>query len=158
MTISTFPITWKKWEENGMAAGEVKNTHTHTHTHTHTLHYKTLEGDPPPTHTLHYKTLEGGTPPPPPTLHYKTLEGGPPNTQRHTLHYKNTCRTDTHTLHYKTLEGGTPTYVSRFGLAVKLRLVNRGTSVRIRFGSPFSSKVVVCGHCLVTLSITVTKH
>ena len=34
--------------------------------------------------------------------------------------------------------------VSRFGLAV-----SRGTSVRIRFGSPFSSKVVVCGHCLV---------
>ena len=33
-------------------------------------------------------------------------------------------------------------HVSRFGLAV--RLVSRGTSVRIRFGSPFSSKVVVC--------------
>ena len=30
-----------------------------------------------------------------------------------------------------------------------------GTSVRYRFGSPLSSeKVVVCGHCLVTLSIT----
>ena len=28
-------------------------------------------------------------------------------------------------------------------------------SVRIRFGSPFSSKVVVCGHCLVTLSLTI---
>ena len=28
------------------------------------------------------------------------------------------------------------------------RLVSRGTSVRIRFGSPFSSKVVVCGHCI----------
>ena len=25
-------------------------------------------------------------------------------------------------------------------------MVSRGTSVRIRFGSPFSSKVVVCGH------------
>ena len=35
-----------------------------------------------------------------------------------------------------------------------IRLVNRGTSVRICFGSPFSSKVVVCGHCLVTLSLT----
>ena len=31
--------------------------------------------------------------------------------------------------------------VSRFGLAV-----SGGTSFRIRFGSPFSSKVVVCGH------------
>ena len=38
--------------------------------------------------------------------------------------------------------------VSRFGLAV--RLVSRGTSVRIRFGSLFSSKAVVCGHCLVS--------
>ena len=30
--------------------------------------------------------------------------------------------------------------------------------VRIRFSSPFSSKVVVCGHCLVTLSLTIMKH
>ena len=35
----------------------------------------------------------------------------------------------------------------------KVPLVSRGTSVRIRFGSPFSSKVVVSGHCLVTLSL-----
>ena len=35
--------------------------------------------------------------------------------------------------------------VSRFGLAVRrtVRLVSRGTSLRICFGSPFSSKVVV---------------
>ena len=37
-----------------------------------------------------------------------------------------------------------------------LRLVSRGTSVRISFGPPFSSKVVVSGHCLVTF--TVMKH
>ena len=43
--------------------------------------------------------------------------------------------------------------VSRFGLAL-----SRGTSVQIRFGSPFSSKVVVCGHCIVTLSLTIMKH
>ena len=36
--------------------------------------------------------------------------------------------------------------------------VSRRTSVRICFGSPFSSKVVVCGHCLVTLSLTIMKH
>ena len=42
--------------------------------------------------------------------------------------------------------------VSRFDLAV-----SRGTSVRIRFGSPFSSKVVVCGHCLVNLSLTINE-
>ena len=36
-------------------------------------------------------------------------------------------------------------------------LVSRRTSVRIRFGSPFSSKVVLCGHCLVTLSLTVNE-
>ena len=34
---------------------------------------------------------------------------------------------------------------------------SRGTSVRIRFGSPFSSKVVVWGHCLVTLSLTINE-
>ena len=34
-------------------------------------------------------------------------------------------------------------------------LVSRGTSFRIRFGSPFSSKVVVCGPRLVTLSLTI---
>ena len=38
-----------------------------------------------------------------------------------------------------------------------LRLVSGRTSVRYRFGSPFSSKVVVCGHCLVTLSLTVNE-
>ena len=36
---------------------------------------------------------------------------------------------------------------------------NRGASVRIRFGCPFlSSEVVVCGHCLVTLSLTVKAN
>ena len=39
-----------------------------------------------------------------------------------------------------------------------VRLVNRGTSVRICFGSPFSAlKVVVCGHCLVTPSLTINE-
>ena len=38
-----------------------------------------------------------------------------------------------------------------------LRLVSRRTSVRIRFGSHFSSKVEVCGHCLVTLSLTISE-
>ena len=33
----------------------------------------------------------------------------------------------------------------------------RLTSVRICFGSPFSSEIVVCGHCLVTLSLTVNE-
>ena len=48
--------------------------------------------------------------------------------------------------------------VSRFGLTVSLRLVSRRTSVRFRLGSPFSSKRLwfVCGHCLVTLSLTIT--
>ena len=39
-----------------------------------------------------------------------------------------------------------------------MSMLSRGTSVRFRFGSPFSSKVVVCGHCLVTLSLTIMKH
>ena len=46
---------------------------------------------------------------------------------------------------------------SRFGLAVRRRLESGRTSVRYRFGSPFSSKVVVCGHCLVTLSLTTNE-
>ena len=45
--------------------------------------------------------------------------------------------------------------VSRFGLVV--RLVSGRASVRFRFGSPLSSEVVVCGHCLVTLSLTVNE-
>ena len=44
--------------------------------------------------------------------------------------------------------------VSRFGLAV--RLVSRA-SVRIRFGSLFSSKVVVYGHCFETLPLTINE-
>ena len=47
---------------------------------------------------------------------------------------------------------------SRFGLAVSGRLISGRTSVRYRFGSPhFSSKIVVCGHCLVTLSLTINE-
>ena len=42
--------------------------------------------------------------------------------------------------------------VGRFGLAVRrVRLVSRRTSVRYRF---LFKKVVVCGHCLVTVSAT----
>ena len=37
------------------------------------------------------------------------------------------------------------------------RQLSRGTSIRICFGSPFSSKSVVCGHCLVTLSLTINE-
>ena len=38
-----------------------------------------------------------------------------------------------------------------------VRLVSGKTSVRYRCGSPFSSKVVVCGHGLVTLSLTINE-
>ena len=57
----------------------------------------------------------------------------------------------------KAINNYTSRLVSRFGLAVSVRLVSRGTSVRIRFGSPFTSKVVVCGHSLVTLSLTINE-
>ena len=43
----------------------------------------------------------------------------------------------------------------RFSLTV--RPVSGRTSVRYRFGSPFSSNVVVCGHCPVTLSLTINE-
>ena len=36
-------------------------------------------------------------------------------------------------------------------LKTGFRLVTRKTSVQFRFGPPLSSKVVVCGHRLVTL-------
>ena len=38
-----------------------------------------------------------------------------------------------------------------------LRLVSKRTSARFRFISPLSSIFVVCGHCLVTLSLTVNE-
>ena len=37
------------------------------------------------------------------------------------------------------------------------RLVSRGTSVRYRFGSAVSSKVVVCGDGFMTLSLAVNE-
>ena len=36
-------------------------------------------------------------------------------------------------------------------------LVSRRTLVQIHIGSPFSSKVMACGHCLVTLSLTINE-
>ena len=36
-------------------------------------------------------------------------------------------------------------------------MVSERISVRYRFGTPFSSKVVVCGHGLVTLSLTINE-
>ena len=55
-----------------------------------------------------------------------------------------------------------PAYVRLKSLHAQLfppggRLVSGRTSVRYRFGSPFSSKVVVCGHGHVTLSLTINK-
>ena len=43
-------------------------------------------------------------------------------------------------------------FVSQFGLAGR-----QSASVQIRFGSPFSSTIVVCGHCLATLSFTINE-
>ena len=37
------------------------------------------------------------------------------------------------------------------------RLISRRASARFRFGCPFSSKVMVCGHCLVPLSLTINE-
>ena len=38
-----------------------------------------------------------------------------------------------------------------------VRLVSRKTSVRLRFGSPFSSRIAICGHRRVTLSLTINE-
>ena len=42
-------------------------------------------------------------------------------------------------------------------LSILFVLVCSRISVPFHFGSPFSSKVVVCGHCLVTLSLTINE-
>ena len=49
--------------------------------------------------------------------------------------------------------------LSRLGLAVRrlAGIVSRRTSVRFCFGCPLSSKVVLCGHCLVILSLTMDE-
>ena len=48
--------------------------------------------------------------------------------------------------------------VSRFGLAVSVRLVSRRASGSIPLRLSFLFKqVVVCGHCLVTLSLTINE-
>ena len=48
--------------------------------------------------------------------------------------------------------------VSRCGLVVR-RLAGKQKDLgSIRFGSPFSSKLVVYGHCLVTLPTQLMKH
>ena len=52
------------------------------------------------------------------------------------------------------------TEVSRCGLAVRRLAGQQKDLGSIRFGSPFSSlqKIVVYGHCLVTLSTQLMKH
>ena len=54
-----------------------------------------------------------------------------------------------------------PAYVRlkspRAALPPGSRLVSGRTSARYRFGTPFSSKVVVCGHGHVTLSLTINE-
>ncbi|WP_293650734.1 hypothetical protein, partial [Thiolapillus sp.] len=56
--------------------------------------------------------------------------------------------------------GGNVALVSRCGLAVR-RLAGKQKDLgSIRFGSPFSSlqKIVVYGHCLVTLPTQLMEH
>ena len=46
---------------------------------------------------------------------------------------------------------------SMFGEQTFAQLVSKRTSVRFCFGSPFSANVMVCGHRLVSLSITINR-
>ena len=48
--------------------------------------------------------------------------------------------------------------VSRCDLAVSRLAGKQKDFGSIRFGSPFSSKIVVYGHCLVTLPTQLMKH
>ena len=45
-----------------------------------------------------------------------------------------------------------------FGLAVRCQAGEDDVGSIPRLGSPFSSVVVVCGHCLVTLPLTVNEN
>ena len=47
---------------------------------------------------------------------------------------------------------------NRCGLAVRRQAGKQKDLGSIRFGSPFSSKIVVYGHCLVTLPTQLMKH
>jgi len=47
--------------------------------------------------------------------------------------------------------------VSQFAQREDVRLVSRMTLVQFCVGSPLSSKFVVCGDCLLTLSITINQ-
>ena len=48
--------------------------------------------------------------------------------------------------------------VSQFGLAVRRQAGKQRDLGSNLLGAPFSSQVVVCGQCLVTLSLTIMKH
>ena len=51
--------------------------------------------------------------------------------------------------------------MSRFGLAVRREAGKQkdlGSSPLRELGCPFCSKVVVCGHCLVTLTLTINEN
>ena len=61
------------------------------------------------------------------------------------------------TVEYKTWRYRLFDHVSRCGLAVR-RFAGKQDLGSIRFGSPFSSKIMVCGHCLVTLPTQLKKH
>ena len=59
---------------------------------------------------------------------------------------------------FKSRRFGLTSFVSRCGLAVR-RLAGQQKDLRwICFGSPFSSKIVNYGHCLVTLPTQLMKH
>ena len=51
-----------------------------------------------------------------------------------------------------------PRIVNRCGLAVRHEAGKQKDFGSIRFGSPLSSKIVVYGHCLVTLATQLMKH
>ena len=59
---------------------------------------------------------------------------------------------------YKTAQLFTLQIVSRCGLAVRREAGKQKDLGSIRFRSPFSSKIVVCGHCLLTLPTQLMKH
>ena len=74
-------------------------------------------------------------------------------TQKEFHHLKITGPSVTHALEAnRILTAKVPTYVSRCGLAEGPRFESASALL-----SP-SSKVVICGHRLVTLSLTIMKH
>ena len=153
-----------------ITVGRLSLSLSHTHTPTYT---------PPPTHTHSLIQICSGRFQPHhacstaliqlahlPTLHRPIRTHTPPVTGRRHLHNFMPAgrrlmylgRVSSPLSHCCAVRAGSHvTRVSGYRSSWKYSICDAHAHL-YHFGSPFSSKVVVCGHCLVTLSLTIMKH